>query len=184
MKVLFIFSMKYWHLKHHIQVVHSFYFPLHSLNTLLHNLLREKIVRLSNYFVIQMSKKHGFLLFFHLLDISSQLWSWVAAVLDCFTLPVYLFCYSCQKLFALTVSASDCHSKSSMSCFQVLNSSRLVIVVVVVIVTEQMCLKTFAPLWNSFADFFGQYCHFYLFELFNLLLVLLVDVGNISVSAW
>ena len=84
--------MKYCHLKHHIQVVHSFHFPLHSLNTLLHNLLREKIVRLSNYFVIQIKKKHGFLLFFHLLDISSQLWSWVAAVLDCFTLPVYLFC--------------------------------------------------------------------------------------------
>ena len=141
--------MKYCHLKHHIQVVHSFHLPLHSFDTFLHNLLREKIVRLSNYFVIQISKKHGFLLFFHLLDISSQLWSWVAAVLDCFTLPVYLFCFfCCKKLYALTVSVSDCHWKSSMSCFQVLNSSRLVSVVVDVIVTKQMCLKKSVPLWK------------------------------------
>ena len=54
--VVHIQNMKYCHLKHHIQVVHSFHFPLHSLNTLLHNLLREKIVRLSNYFVIQIKK--------------------------------------------------------------------------------------------------------------------------------
>ena len=102
-------------------------------------------------------KKNRFLLFLHLLDVPAKLTGWVPAVFYCFTFTVHLF-------FVFIVFVNS-HSRTCLF----LSLSIFVIKSVWLFLTH---FNNNSRCW-----------YFHLLELFNLLLVLLVDVSHISISA-